>query len=73
MLLLEKTDQRAVIGNNVMICAGSIVIGNVDIGDNVTIGAAAVVTKDVPDNCVVAGNPARIIKKDGQIVNIHCK
>ena len=72
MLLLEKTDQRAVIGNNVMICAGSIVIGNVDIGGDVAIGGA-IVTRDVSDNCDVAGNPARIIKKDGQIVNIHCK
>lgn len=62
--------EKPVIGNNVLICAGSIVIGNVHIGDNVTIGAAAVVTKDVPDNCVVVGNPARIVKKDGQKVNI---
>ena len=34
------------------------------IGKNSVIGAGAVVTKDVPDNCVVVGNPARIIKKD---------
>ena len=41
--------------------AGSIVMGPVKIGDNVTVGAGAVVTKDVPDNCVVAGNPAVVI------------
>lgn len=36
------------------------------IGDNVVIAAGAVVTKDVPDNVVAGGNPARIIKKIGQ-------
>jgi serine O-acetyltransferase len=37
-------------------------LGPVKIGNNVTIGAGAVVVKDIPDNCVVAGNPAKIIK-----------
>ena len=35
----------------------------VTIGENAEVGAGAVVIKDVPDNCIVAGNPARIIKK----------
>jgi serine acetyltransferase len=35
----------------------------VAIGDNSIVGAGAVVTKDVPANCVVAGNPARIVKR----------
>lgn len=39
------------------------IIGNVHIGNNVVVGAGSVVVKDVPDNCVVAGNPARIIKR----------
>lgn len=51
-----------VIGNNVKICAGAIVIGDIKIGDNVTIGAGCVVVKDIPSNCVVVGNPARIVK-----------
>lgn len=51
-----------VIGDNVEIHAGARVLGPVKIGDNVIIGANAVVVKDVPDNCVVAGVPARIIK-----------
>lgn len=34
----------------------------VNIGNNVIIGAGAVVTKDIPDNAIVAGNPAKIIK-----------
>jgi len=41
------------------------VIGNVTIGNNVVIGAGAVVSKSVPDNCVVVGNPAYIIMQDG--------
>lgn len=57
--------RRPRIGNNVKICAGAVVIGDIEIGDNVTIGANAVVTKSIPSNCVVCGNPARIIKKDG--------
>jgi len=35
----------------------------VTIGENSVVGAGSVVTKDVPDNCVVVGNPAKIIKK----------
>lgn len=57
--------RRPRIGNNVKICAGAVVIGDIEIGDNVTIGANAVVTKSIPSNCVVCGNPAKIIKKDG--------
>ncbi len=56
---------RPQIGNNVRITAGAKVIGNIVIGDNVTVGANAVVVKDVPPNCVVAGIPAKIIKRDG--------
>lgn len=51
-----------IIGNNVSIKAGAIVIGNVHIGDNSIVGANAVVTHDVPANVVVAGVPAKIIK-----------
>ena len=38
------------------------IIGDITIGNNVTIGAGSVVVKDVPDNSVVVGNPARVIK-----------
>lgn len=51
------------IGNNVKICAGAIVIGDVTIGDNSIVGAGSVVTKDVPANVVVGGVPAKVIKK----------
>ena len=50
-------------GNNVYIAANSTVIGNVHIGDNVIVGAGSVITKDVPDNTVVAGNPQRILRE----------
>lgn len=53
-----------VIGNNVHIANGAKIIGPVRIGDNVIIGANAVVVKDVPDNCIVAGVPAKIIKEN---------
>jgi len=49
------------LGRNVKLTVGCKVIGNVVIGDNVTVGANAVVTKDVPDNSVVVGIPAQII------------
>ena len=43
--------------------ANAIVIGPIMIGDDVAIGAGAVVLKDVPANCVAVGNPARIIAR----------
>lgn len=50
------------IGNNVWIGGGAIINPGVTIGDNAVIASGAVVTKDVPENVVVGGNPARIIK-----------
>ena len=42
--------------------SGGVILPGVHIGNHVIVGAGAVVTKDVPDNCIVAGNPAKIIK-----------
>ncbi len=53
---------RPKIGNNVSLGANVVIIGGVTIGDNVTVGAGSVVVKDVPSNCIVAGNPAKIIR-----------
>ena len=50
------------IGDNCYIGTGVTILGPVKIGNNVTIGAGAIVVKDIPDNCVVAGNPANIIR-----------
>jgi serine acetyltransferase len=61
---------RPTIGNDVILGANVTVIGNINIGNNVTIGAGSVVTKSVPDNCIVVGNPARIVKKNGEKVSI---
>lgn len=51
-----------VIGNNIYIGAGARILGKIHIGDNSVIGANAVVIKDVPENAVVAGVPAKIIR-----------
>ena len=63
-------DKKPVIGNNVRVATGAIVLGDITIGDNVIIAAGAVVVKNVPDNCMVAGNPAYIKKLNGERVNI---
>lgn len=51
------------IGDNVWVGGGAIICPRVKIGDNVVIGAGSVVTKDIPDDVVVGGNPAQVIKK----------
>jgi serine O-acetyltransferase len=66
----DSQGQRPVIGDGVSIYTGATVFGGIHIGDNVTIGAGAVVSKDVPANCTVVGNPAVIVRKDGERVNI---
>lgn len=58
----KKEGRRPRIGNNVSLGANVLIIGDITVGNNVTIGAGSVVVKDVPDNAVVVGNPARIIK-----------
>ena len=61
---------RPKIGNNVIINANSVVVGDITIGNNVVVGTGTVLMKSVPDDCVVIGNPAYIKKKDGKIVNL---
>lgn len=50
------------IGSRCFIGGNSIIMPGVKIGNNCIIGAGSVVTKDVPSNCIVAGNPAKIIR-----------
>lgn len=57
-----KGNMRPIIGDNVFLGANVTIIGGVHVGNNVVVGAGSVVVKDIPDNCVVAGNPARILK-----------
>lgn len=58
-----RNDLRPTIGDNVTLGANVCIIGDIKIGNNVIVGAGAVVTKDIPDNCTVVGNPARIINQ----------
>lgn len=60
---VQYSDKYNVIGNNVWIGAGAIILNGVTIGDGAVIGAGAVVTKDVEPYSVVVGNPAKVIKK----------
>lgn len=60
---------KPILGDNVYIYAGAKVYGNIRIGNNSIVGANAVVVKDVPDNCTVAGVPARIVRRDGRKVD----
>lgn len=55
------------IGKNCFIGVNSIILPGVKIGNNVVIGAGSVVTKDIPDFCIAAGNPARVIKENVNI------
>lgn len=63
------------IGERCFIGANSVIMCGVVVGNEVVIGSGSVVTKDVSDNCIVAGNPARILKnniktkKYGQLIN----
>ncbi len=56
-----KSKLCPIIGDNVNIGASVCIIGNIKIGNNVSIGAGSIVVKDIPDNAVVVGNPAKII------------
>lgn len=63
--LKDGTFSRApIFGDRVDIGGNAVIIGPITIGNDVAIGAGAVVVKDVPDNCVVVGNPGRIIPRD---------
>lgn len=53
-----------IIGNNVWIGGGAILLPGVTIGDNVVIGAGSVVTKDIPSNSVALGNPCRVVREN---------
>jgi acetyltransferase-like isoleucine patch superfamily enzyme len=65
---------KTIIGKRCFIGTHAIIMPGINIGDSVIVGAGAVVTKDIPSGCIVAGNPAKIIRehittrKFGQII-----
>jgi serine O-acetyltransferase len=54
-----------ILGDNIYIGPGAKIVGAVKIGNNVAIGANCVVTRDIPDNCVVVGIPGKVISQEG--------
>lgn len=59
----EEWAEPVIVGNNVWMGGSVTIVPGVTIGDNVVIAAGSVVTKDVPSDVLVGGNPARIIRK----------
>lgn len=59
----DRNGGRPIIGNNVIIYVGAMLLGNITIGDNSIIGANSVVTKNCPPNSIMVGTPARNIRE----------
>ena len=68
MYLGKSKIGKVVIGNNVFAGYESVILPNVTIGNDVIIGARSVVTKDIPNNSIVAGNPAKVIGKTSEYI-----
>lgn len=60
----KKQTAPVVIGNNVWIGGGAIIMPGVTIGNNVVIGAGSIVTKDIPDHQIAYGNPCKLIREN---------
>ncbi len=54
--------EKTVVKKGASIGSGSTILANVTIGENAIVGAGSVVTKDVPANAIVAGNPAKVLR-----------
>ena len=55
--------ERTLVKRGASIGSGATILANVTIGENAMVGAGSVVTRDVPDGAIVAGNPARVLRK----------
>lgn len=67
----KQTGKRhPTVGENCVISAGAKVLGGITVGNGAKVGAGAVVLKDVPENATVVGVPARVVKKDGQKIEV---
>ncbi|MGB7440322.1 MAG: serine O-acetyltransferase [Coleofasciculaceae cyanobacterium] len=62
----ESGKRHPTLGKNVVVSSGAKVLGNIQIGDNVRIGAGSIVLKDVPADCTVVGVPGRVVRRSGQ-------
>ena len=58
----DWTMERTVVKRGASIGSGAVILGKITLGENAIVGAGSVVTKDVPANAIVAGNPARVIR-----------
>jgi len=65
----EKGKRHPTIGNEVTIGTGAKILGSIEIGDNVKVGASSVVLDNVPANSTVVGVPGRVVIKDGKKVD----
>ena len=61
----EEDKGVPILGDDVFIGAGAVILGKINVGNNVAIGANAVVSNDIPDSAVVVGNKAKIINYNG--------
>jgi acetyltransferase-like isoleucine patch superfamily enzyme len=62
--------ERTLVKKGASIGSGSSILSNITIGENAIIGAGSVVTKDVPANTIVAGNPARVLRQIEEVLEI---
>jgi acetyltransferase-like isoleucine patch superfamily enzyme len=62
--------ERTVVKKGASIGSRSTILSNISIGENAIVGAGSVVTKDVPPNCIVAGNPARLLRQIDETLEV---
>mgnify|MGYP001267637452 CR=1 FL=1 len=67
----NKEKRHPTLGDKVLVGAGAKVLGNIELGDNVRVGANSVVVKDVPACCTVVGIPGRIIQSKGLKIRLN--
>lgn len=60
----EPDERVPIVGDNVFIGTGAVVVGNIKVGNNVIIAANSVVTRDIPDNCYALEIPANVKQKE---------
>jgi serine O-acetyltransferase len=69
VLIGQNKRGTPIIGNSAWIGANAILVGDIKIGNNVLIAPGAFINKDVPDDCLVIGNPSNVFIKTSDIIN----